>query len=85
MVPSFEKRVRAFAIDTSGVMLIGIVATFGVTPFNETLGIILFGFGAFMFYIFPYFSSNINTRIKNKENIPWMCKIIFRISLFYIQ
>lgn len=74
MVPSFEKRVRAFAIDTSGVMLIGIVATFGVTPFNETLGIILFGLGAFMFYIFPYFRGTGQTFGKRIQKIKVVMK-----------
>ncbi|MGB0174738.1 MAG: RDD family protein [Acholeplasmataceae bacterium] len=74
MVPSFEKRVRAFAIDTSGVMLVGIVATFGVTPFNETLGIILFGLGAFMFYIFPYFRGTGQTFGKRIQKIKVVMK-----------
>lgn len=53
MVPSFEKRVRAFAIDTSGVMLLIILAL----PFSSqniyiSYGIVAAGFIGF--YIFPH-------------------------------
>ena len=46
MVPSFEKRVRAFAIDTSGVALVGILAI-GVSPQSETLSYVIFLAAAF--------------------------------------
>ena len=54
MVPSFEKRVRAFAIDTSGIMLFIIIAL----PFSTQNVYISYGISiaSFIgFYIFPHF------------------------------
>ncbi|MDX9692260.1 MAG: RDD family protein [Acholeplasmataceae bacterium] len=54
MVPSFEKRVRAFAIDTSGVMLFIILAL----PFSTQHIYLAYGIAiaAFIgFYVFPHF------------------------------
>lgn len=54
MVPAFEKRVRAFAIDTSGVMLFIILALpFAVQSRYISIAISV---GAFIgFYFFPHF------------------------------
>ena len=51
MVPSFEKRVRAFAIDTSGVSLVAMISIFGVVPFNELIDTTLIVLGAIGFYV----------------------------------
>jgi uncharacterized RDD family membrane protein YckC len=56
MVPSFEKRVRAFAIDTSGVMLFIILAL----PFSTQDTRIAYGMAiaaAIGFYLMPHFIS----------------------------
>lgn len=54
MVPSFEKRVRAFAIDTSGVMLFIILALpFSTQNIYISYGISIASFIGF--YIFPHF------------------------------
>lgn len=54
MVPSFEKRVRAFAIDTSGVMLFIILALpFSTQNINIAYGIVITA--AIGFYLFPHF------------------------------
>ena len=54
MVPSFEKRVRAFAIDTSGVMLFIILALpFSTQNIYISYAISLASFIGF--YIFPHF------------------------------
>lgn len=74
MVPSFEKRVRAFAIDTSGVALIGIVATFGIAPFNEILGQAVFVLGVLGFYILPYLNGNGQTLGKRVQKIKVVMK-----------
>lgn len=74
MVPSFEKRVRAFAIDTSGVTLIMIIASFGITPFSEVLSYIIIGLGFFMFYIFPYFKGTGQTFGKRIQKISVVMK-----------
>ena len=62
MIPSFEKRVRAFAIDTSGVMLLIILALPMRSTFQGLLGTIIsyvMVIGAFLgFYLVPYFFSN---------------------------
>ena len=53
MVPSFEKRVRAFAIDTSGVMLFIILALpFSTQNIYISYGISIASFIGF--YIFPH-------------------------------
>lgn len=53
MVPSFEKRVRAFAIDTSGVMLFIILALpFSTQNIYISYGISIASF--ISFYIFPH-------------------------------
>jgi uncharacterized RDD family membrane protein YckC len=54
VVPSFEKRVRAFAIDTSGVMLFIILALpFSTQNIYISYGIAIASFIGF--YIFPHF------------------------------
>jgi len=54
VVPSFEKRVRAFAIDTSGVMLFIILALpFSTQNIYISYGISIASFIGF--YIFPHF------------------------------
>jgi uncharacterized RDD family membrane protein YckC len=53
MVPSFEKRVRAFAIDTSGVMLFIILALpFSTQDPRIAYGIVILA--AIGFYLFPH-------------------------------
>ena len=74
MVPSFEKRVRAFAIDTSAVTLIGIVSILGISPFNELLGQIVFILGAIGFYILPYFRGTGQTLGKRVQKIKVVMK-----------
>jgi uncharacterized RDD family membrane protein YckC len=53
MIPSFEKRVRAFAIDTSGVALVAILGL-GISAESTTLSYVLVGIAFFGFYLFPY-------------------------------
>src|SRR5690554_1707347 len=65
MVPKFEKRVRAFAIDTSGVFITVILSLFIPKPFN----FILIGAAVLGFYIMPYFISNGQTFGKRVEKI----------------
>ena len=73
MVPSFEKRVRAFAIDTSGVALVGILAI-GVSPQSETLSYVIFLSAAFFFYLFPYFRNTGQTLGKRVQKIKVVLK-----------
>ena len=73
MVPSFEKRVRAFAIDTSGVALVGILAI-GVSPQSETLAYVIFLSAAFFFYLFPYFRRTGQTLGKHVQKIQVVLK-----------
>lgn len=65
MVPKFERRVRAFAIDTSGVFITVILSLFIPKPFN----FILIGAAVLGFYIMPYFISNGQTFGKRVEKI----------------
>ena len=62
MIPSFEKRVRAFAIDTSGAMLMIILALPMRSTFPGLLGNIItyaMVIGAFVgFYLLPYLFSS---------------------------
>lgn len=62
MIPSFEKRVRAFAIDTSAVMLMLMIAYPMPQTFPGLLGEVLvyvIGLGGFLgFYLVPYVFSN---------------------------
>ena len=48
MVPSFEKRIRAFAIDTSGAIIVTLIASFGVAPFNQILAQVISLVGLFL-------------------------------------
>lgn len=61
MIPSFEKRVRAFAIDTSGVMLLLMIAYPMPQTFPGLLGdslVYIIGLGGFLgFYFLPYLFS----------------------------
>ncbi len=68
MVPSFEKRVRAFAIDTSGVSIALILSTFLGTTWAP-LPYIVSGIAAFVFYFLPYFLSNGQTFGKRIQKI----------------
>ncbi len=68
MVPTFEKRVRAFAIDTSGVMIFVIVSLFlgtsiRILPYAVSLT------AAFVFYILPHFFSRGQTFGKRIQKI----------------
>lgn len=74
MVPSFEKRVRAFAIDTSGVSLVAMISVFGIVPFNEILGTILIGIGAIGFYVLPYAFGGGQTLGKRVQKIKIVMK-----------
>jgi uncharacterized RDD family membrane protein YckC len=68
MVPSFEKRVRAFAIDTSGVTLVIILSSFLGTTWAP-LPYITSGIAAFVFYFLPYFFSSGQTFGKRIQKI----------------
>lgn len=54
MIPSFEKRVRAFAIDTSGVMIFVILSLFSGTEIRILPYLIVLT-AAFVFYVLPHF------------------------------
>lgn len=56
MVPSFEKRVRAFSIDTSGVAVFAILAL-AFNDYGHLSEYIVIG-AAILFYLVPYFISN---------------------------
>lgn len=62
MIPSFEKRVRAFAIDTSAVMLMLMIAYPMPQTFPGALGntlVYVIGLGGFLgFYLLPYLFSS---------------------------
>lgn len=67
MVPSFEKIVKSFAIDTSGVMLILLISIpLGEPPYLRPM---LIGAAFIGFYFFPYFLSNGQTFGKRVEKI----------------
>lgn len=65
MIPSFEKRVRAFAIDTSGVALLMILAI----PLGEVYAYLLAAFGFLGLYLVPYFISSGQTFGKRIQKI----------------
>ena len=67
MIPSFEKIVKSFAIDTSGVMLILLVSI----PLSDPVYLrpILIGAGFIGFYFFPYLLSIGQTFGKRVEKI----------------
>ena len=67
MIPSFEKIVKSFAIDTSGVMLILLVSI----PLSDPVYLrpILIGAGFIGFYFFPYLLSSGQTFGKRVEKI----------------
>jgi uncharacterized RDD family membrane protein YckC len=93
LVPSFEKRVRAFAIDTSGVMLFIILAL----PFaveNRYISIAISVAAFIGFYFFPHFLTPGQTfgkriqkiRIVNLDGDPvklWVVLLrdFFRVAL----
>lgn len=67
MVPSFEKIVKSFAIDTSGVMLVLFISIpLGEPPY---LRYVLIGAAFVGFYFFPYILSNGQTFGKRVEKI----------------
>lgn len=68
MVPSFEKRIRAFAIDTSGVTLVIILSSF-LGSVWQPLPYILTGIAFIGFYFVPYFFSNGQTFGKRVQKI----------------
>ncbi|PKK92680.1 MAG: hypothetical protein CVV61_08495, partial [Tenericutes bacterium HGW-Tenericutes-6] len=68
MVPSFEKRIRAFAIDTSGVMLVVILSTF-LGVIWRYLPHVLIGTAFIGFYFLPYLFSNGQTFGKRVQKI----------------
>ncbi|MFP4186952.1 MAG: RDD family protein [Acholeplasmataceae bacterium] len=65
MNPTFEKRVRAFAIDTSGVALLAILAI----PFSDVFGYVLVGLGFIGLYFVPYLFSSGQTFGKRIQKI----------------
>ncbi len=74
MIPSFEKRVRAFAIDTSAVTLFVILSM----PLNNMfptesefplIPYLVSGLAFFGFYLFPYFISKGQTFGKRVQKI----------------
>ena len=95
MVPSFEKRVRAFAMDTSPVAIIALLA-FWIPVEQAWIPYMIMGLGFFGFYFFPYFlkSSKGQTlgkriqkiRIVNLDDTPielWrvLLRDIFKVGL----
>ncbi|MFA6692386.1 MAG: RDD family protein [Acholeplasmataceae bacterium] len=68
MVPSFEKRVRAFAIDTSGVIIFVILSLFTGTQIR-ILPYVISMTAAFVFYILPHFFSRGQTFGKRVQKI----------------
>jgi uncharacterized RDD family membrane protein YckC len=72
MVPSFEKRVRAFAIDTSAVTLFVILALF-LGDYYRPLPFIVSGAAFFGFYFLPY--------ILNKSHGQTLGKRVQRIQI----
>ncbi|MBN2268526.1 MAG: RDD family protein [Acholeplasmataceae bacterium] len=68
MVPSFEKRVRAFAIDTSGVMIFVILSLFTGTEIRA-IPYIISVTAAFVFYVLPHFFSRGQTFGKRIQKI----------------
>lgn len=68
MVPSFEKRIRAFAIDTSGVTLVIILSSF-LGSVWQPLPYILTGIAFIGFYFVPYLFSNGQTFGKRVQKI----------------
>lgn len=68
MIPSFEKRVRAFAIDTSGVSLLILLSIFSGSTY-QFLPYVITGFGFLLFYFVPYFFSNGQTFGKRIQKI----------------
>jgi len=65
MVPSFEKRVRAFAIDTSGVTLLMILSI----PFGIEIGQFIIIGSVVLFYFLPYFFISGQTFGKRMQKI----------------
>jgi uncharacterized RDD family membrane protein YckC len=72
MVPSFEKRVRAFAIDTSAVSLFVILSLF-LGDYYKPLPYIISGSAFFGFYFLPY--------ILNKSHGQTLGKRVQRIQI----
>ncbi len=66
MVPSFEKRVRAFAIDTSAVTLFIILSLF-LGTYYKPLPWIITGLAFFGFYFFPYFAKKTHGQTLGKK------------------
>ncbi len=67
MVPAFEKIIKSFAIDTSGVMIVVIISIPLTKP--SWLSSLLIGLSFFVFYFLPYFISNGQTFGKRVEKI----------------
>ena len=66
MVPSFEKRVRAFAIDTSAVTLFIILSLF-LGAYFKPLPYIVSGIAFVGFYFLPYFSRKTHGQTLGKK------------------
>ncbi|MGI6782416.1 MAG: RDD family protein [Acholeplasmataceae bacterium] len=75
--PRFERVVRSFAIDTSGAIVVVMIAIMGLKG-NLTLQYIIAGIGIFIFYFLPYLISSGQSfgkriegiRIVNKDGSP---------------
>ncbi len=67
MIPSFEKIIKSFAIDTSGVMLVVLLCIPLNNPPYLRMALIITAFIGF--YFFPYFLSNGQTFGKRVEKI----------------
>ena len=67
MVPPFEKIIKSFAIDTSGVMLI-LIASIPLTnpPYLQP---VLIGAAFIGFYFFPYILNTGQTFAKEKKKV----------------
>ncbi len=96
MIPSFEKRVRAFAIDTSGVTLFVILSSF-LGVYWRPLPWIISGLAFLGFYIIPYIISEGQTFGKRIQKIKvvdieggpaplWrvLAREIFKLGLSFI-
>lgn len=88
MVPSFEKRVRAFSIDTSGSVLFMILAIPMRSTFQGALGdivtYIMIALAFLSFYFIPYFFSNGQSFGKRIQKIKIVGKNGNNLSIWII-
>lgn len=55
MVPRFEKRIKAYAADISGVVIIFMIVGFGFPSLHPTIKMLIVFFSYFLTSILPYF------------------------------